>query len=526
MEERRENINQKVSDEDFTTESSINNTTLLNTEPFTEITTFMNVPTSTAINSSEATTILIPVTEILNDNKSVTKIPISILTTANNNISIIKPPISTIKDIIDSTNTKTMPTSTSTITNVITSIYEAATERQKVRVKNIQNFLLEHKKTEPITQPIIRTTTPLATISSTTIKNIISVEKPIQKSFLKGRFGSQVPPTLRKSTLPPEISATTEKLIETTDDKIVDTITEKKFRLNKYVSRFSRPIHNNTENASTANNKVTKTTESILESSTRQFNRFRSTKSQDTNINASLSRRSFSRFRSTTSETPSTSSIPEVQKSRFFRSRKPILSTSTSTSTTTTEVTTNKEIMNSEENSGTVHYETTFIPTTINFPTINYEKTSSNNEELKMTTINDFETTKFMKNELSTIQPTTIRMSRTRGSIRAINAFEDNINEKLQSSSRGRENSRFLKNEQKILYIRVLPSPEGRTQNEFTSPLKNTTRNRGRIRAFDSLELNTLNDGFTNEDRPNELFRGSETKFRVAHSINESTEEV
>lgn len=528
MEEPKENINPKVSNEVFTTESIIISTTLLNTEPFTEIIT-TSIPTSAAVKNSETTTILIPITEQINDNKSVTNIPISISKTINNTLSTIKTPVSTTKNIINTINSTRAPTST--ITNVITSIYEAATERQKVRVKNIQNFLLEHKKTEPVTHPITWTT-PLTTIPSTTIENVISVEEPTQKSILKGRFGGQAQfrPTLKKSALPPEIKVTTEKLIETTTNKNVDTTTEKKFRLNKYVSRFSRPTHYNKENTSTTDEIFTRTTttESILESSTRQFNRFKLTTSSNTNNNTSLPRRSFSRFSSSTSETPSTSSITEIQKSRYFRSRKPILSTSTPTSTITTEVTTNKEVLNSEENSDTINYETTtYIPTTINFPTINYEETSYDDES-KITTTKSFETTKYVTNKATTIQPTTINMARTfRGSIRARNASEDSTNEKSRSSSRGRENSRFLKNEQKILYIRVLPSPDGRTQNEFTTnPVKNITRNRGRIKAFDSLELNTLNDGLTNDDRPHELFRGSETKFRVQQSINESTEEV
>lgn len=510
FEEPRENKNTKVSYEAFTTESSIISTELFNTEPFTEIiTTTINFPTSTGAKDSETTSF----TEKNNDTISTTKTPISVTNSISNIISTTKAP-------------------TSTITNVITSIYEAATERQRVRVKNIQNFLLEHKKTEPVIQTIAPPTMPLTTVSSTTLENIISNEEPTQKSLLRGRFGGQlhIRPTLRKPIGASDKNVTTtENINETTTEKIVETTTEKKNRLNKYINRFIRPASNSTENTSIAGKRfIRTTTENTIESSSKQLNRFRQTTSSDADNSTPLTRRSFSRFRtSTTSETPLISST-ELQKSRFFRSRKPISSTTTSTSTT--EVITMKEILNPEENVDNVQYETTTnAPTTINFPSTNYEETSMNDEELKTTTIESFEPTKYTTSEITTIQPTTNKISKTfRGAVRANNAFEDGIEEKTRSPSSARHNSRFLKNEQKILFIRVLPSPDGRSQNEFMStPVKNATRNRGRVRAFDSLGLNTLNDGLTNNDRPNELFRGSETNFRVRQSTTtESMEEV
>lgn len=521
FEESRENKNTKVSYEAFTTESSIISTDLFNTEPFIEmITTTINVPISTGVKDSEATKIVTAFTEKNNDTIITTKTPISVTRDFSNIITTKAP--------------------TSTITNVVTSIYEAATERQRVRVKNIQNFLLEHKKTEPVTQSIVPTITPLTTISSATMENKITIEEPTQKSFLRGRFGGQIQfrPSLRKpigtsdksATITEKINeTTTEKINETTTENIVDTTTEKKNRLNKYINRFIRPTSNSTENTSTTNKRFIKTTtENTVESSSRQFNRFRTTTSSNADNNTLFTRRSFSRFRTiTTSETPLINST-EFQKSRFFRSRKPILSTTTST--TTTEVPTMKDLLNSEENVENIQYETTtYTPTIINFPTTNFEETSMNDEEIKTTTIEIFEPIKSSTTEIITKQPITKTNTKIfRGSIRANNVFEDSINEKTRSPSSGRHNSRFLKNEQKVLFIRILPSQEGRSQNEFTStPVKNVTRNRGRIRAFDSLELNTLTDGLTKNDRPNELFKGSETNFRVRQSTTtETTEEV
>lgn len=513
FEEPIENKNTKVSYEAFTTESNIISTELFSNEPYTEmITTTINTPTFTDAKDNETAKIVTSFTEKNIDTISTIKTPIPVTTNISNIISTTKAP-------------------TSTITNVITSIYEAATERQRVRVKNIQNFLSEHKKTEPVTQTITRTTMPLTTTSFTTLENTIANEEPTQKSLLRGRFGGQVHfrPTLRKpiNSLDKSIT-TTEKINETTTEKIVETTTEKKSRLNKYSNRFIRPASNSTESTSiTGRRFIRTTTENTVESNSKQFNRLRQTTSSDVDNSTPLSKRSFSRFRtSTTSETPLISST-ELQKSRFFRSRKPILSITTST--TTIGVTTMREILNSEDNVDNVQYETTYAPTTINFPLTNYEETSTNDKNLKTTTIESFEPTKYTKFEITTIQPTTSKIAKTfRGAVRANNGFEDNIEEKTRSPSSARHNSRFLKDEQKILFIRVLPSPDGRSQNDFTSTtIKNLTRNRGKIRAFDSLELNTLNDGLTNNDRPNELFRGSETNFRVQQSTTtKSTEEV
>jgi len=516
-EESRENKNTKVSHEAITTETSIISTTLFNTEPFTEITTTtINVPISTATKNSESTTILTSITEKTVDTLSTTKASIPIA-----------------KNISYTPSTTKFPTST--ITNVITSIYEAATERQRVRVKNISNFLLEHKKTEPVTQSVAYTPIPLTTISTTTIENIIAVEEPTPKSILRGRFGGQAHfrPTLRKPIGTSEKSiTTTEKINDTTTERIYETITEKKLRLNKYTNRFVKPAFNNTETTSTTGKRfIRTTTENALESSSKQFSRFKSTTSSDADNNSSLTRRNFSRFRPSTSE-PLLTSSSELQKSRFFRSRKPI--SSTSTSTTTTKVTTIKELLSSEENSDTDRYETTtYTPTTVNFPTTNFEETSMKDGEFKITTVDSFEPIKYSTNKItSSIQPTTSTISKTyRGTMRANNASKDSVNERSRSLSSGRQNSRFLKDEQKILYIRVLPSPDGRSHNEFTSgPVKNASRiNRGRIRALDSLELNNLTDGLTHKDSSgqNELFRGSETNFRVRQSTTtESTEEV
>lgn len=507
FEEQKENISTKVSDEVFTTQPSIISTILFNTEPFTEIiTSTTNDPKFTVAKSSETANTIIPTSDTL----STTEGPIFVAETVNDTISTTKAP-------------------TSTVTNVITSIYEAATERQRVRVKNIQNFLLEHKKTEPVTQSFARMTTASTTTLSTTMENVITAEEPTQKSILKGRFGGQAHfrPTLRKPIGTSEKSLTTDNIVETTTEKRVEATTEKKNRLNKYVNRFSRPTYNtesNTESISTTGKRFFRpTTESALGSSTRQPNRFRLTTSSGATENTSpLSRRNFSRFRSTTSEAPLTSST-ELQKSRFFRGRK--LNSPTSTSTTTTEVITTKELLSSEENGNSFSYETTtYTPSTVSFPSTNYEETSTVDEDFKITTVDSFEPVKYSTNEITTIQ-STINKS-FRGSIP--NAFEDSVNDKpLRSPSSSRQNSRFLKDEKRIVYIRVIPSPDGRSQNELTShPVKNITRNRGSIKAFDSLELNTLSDGLT-EERPNELFRGSETNFRVRQSTTtESTEEV
>ncbi|XP_026815829.1 flocculation protein FLO11-like isoform X2 [Rhopalosiphum maidis] len=511
VEEPRENKNTKVSDMTLTTESIIISTTLFNTEPFTEsITTTVNVPTFTTAKSSEASKIPTSITEEMSDTTPITKAPASIDKNLGDTMSTTKAP-------------------TSTVTNVITSIYEAATERQRVRVKNIQNFLLEHKKNEPVTQSIISTKTPSTTTLSTTMENIVSIEEPTQKSILKGRFGGSVHfrPSLRKSISTPENNGTTtEKITETTTEKIAETTTEKKNRLNKYINRFIRPANNySTESTSTTSKIfVTSTTESTSELSTRQFNRFRQTTSSATEYQPLSTRRFISRYRQRTTELPVINST-EVQRSRFFRSRKPISSTST-----TTEETTIAELLNVEENADNIRYETTtYAPTTMHVPTTNFDEISTNDEDIKITTVDSFEPTKFSTTEMTTIQPITKRITKNfRGSVRANSESQDVIIDKPRSPSSGRQNSRFLKNEQKILFIKVMPSPDGRSQNEFTSnSIKNVTRNRGRIRAYDSLELNTLTDEFTNHDRPNELFRGSETKFRPTTSTTtESTEEI
>lgn len=514
VEEPRENKNTKVSYMALTTESSIISTILFNTEPFTEtITTTVNDPTFTTAKNSETSKILTLITEKLSDTSSTTKAPVSIDKNINNSISTTNAP-------------------TSTVTNVITSIYEAATERQRVRVKNIQNFLLEHKKTEPVTQSVTHTTTPLTTTLSTTMKNIAPVEEPTQKSILKGRFGGPVHfrPTLRKLISIPENNGTsTEKVIETTTEKIVEITTEKKNRLNKYTNRFIRPASNlSTENISTTSKIfVTSTTESTSESSTRQINRFRQTTSSATDNQLPLPRKFIARYRQRTTELPviNNTEVQEVQRSRFFRSRRPISSTTTTTEETITE------LLNVEENADNVRYETTpYTPTTMHVPTTNVEETSTNDEDIKITTIDSFEPIKYSTTEMTTkIQPINTKITKSfRGSVRASDGFQDGKIDKPRSPSLGRQNSRFLKDEQKILFIRVMPSPDGRSQNEFTSnPVKNITRNRGRVRAYDSLELNTLTDELTNDDRPNELFRGSETKFRPTTSTTtESTEEV
>jgi len=513
VEEPRENKNTKVSYMTLTTESSIISTILFNTEPFTEaISTTVNVPTLTTAKNSETSKMLTLITEKMSDTSSTTKAPVSIDKNINNSISTTKAP-------------------TSTVTNVITSIYEAATERQRVRVKNIQNFLLEHKKSEPVTQSVTHTTTPLTTTLSTTMENIAPVEEPTQKSILKGRFGGPVHfrPTLRKLVgIPENNGTTTEKVIETTTEKIVETTTEKKNRLNKYTNRFIRPASNfSTENISTTSKVfVTSTTESTSESSTRQINRFRQTTSSATD-NQPLTRKFIARYRQRTTELPviNNTEVQEVQRSRFFRSRRPISSTTTTTEETITE------LLNVEENADNIRYETTpYTPTSMHVPTTNVEETSTNDEEIKITTIDSFEPIKYSTTEMTTIiQPVTNKITKSfRGSVRANDGFQDSKIDKPRSPLLGRQNSRFLKDEQKILFIRVMPSPDGRSQNEFTSnPVKNITRNRGRVRAYDSLELNTLTDELTNDDRPNELFRGSETKFRPTTSTTtESTEEV
>ncbi|XP_029343203.1 flocculation protein FLO11 isoform X2 [Acyrthosiphon pisum] len=515
VEEPRENKNTKVSQMTLTTESSIISTILFNTEPFTEtIATTVYVPTFTTAKNSETSKILTLITEKMSDTSSTAKAPVSIDSTINNSISTTKAP-------------------TSTVTNVVTSIYEAATERQRVRVKNIQNFLLEHKKTEPVTQSVTHTTTPLTTTLSTTMENIAPVEEPTQKSILKGRFGGPVHfrPTLRKLIgIPENNGTTTEKFIEATTEKIVESTTEKKNRLNKYTNRFIRPASNfSTENISTTSKIfVTSTTESTSESSTRQINRFRQTTSSATDKQLPLTRKFVARYRQRTTELPviNNTEVQEVQRSRFFRSRRPISSTTTTTEETITE------LLNVEENADNVRYETTpYTPTTMHVPTTNVEEISTNDEEIKKTTIDSFEPIKYSTTEITTIiQPITNKITKSfRGSVRANDGFQDSNIDKSRSPSLGRQNSRFLKEEQKILFIRVMPSPDGRSQNEFTSnPVKNITRNRGRVRAYDSLELNTLTDELTNEDRPNELFRGSETKFRptTTSTTTESTEEI
>lgn len=543
FEEPREKTT-KVSDEVITTESSIINTDSFNTEPFTDITT----KTVNADKSSEATQMLTSITEKMSETTSTARIRTS--SVAKNN----------------GENMSTTNAPTSTITNVITSIYEAATERTRVRVKNIENFLLEHKKNEPATRSTTPAGTASATVSSMTMENMI--EEPTQKSILKGRFRGQVQfrPTLRKPIGLFEKSATTttttEKTIETTTDRRKDEppSTEKKGRLIKYVNRFSRPAANdNTESTSTTGKRFGRpTTESTLESSTRQFNRFRSTTSasstDSTDNGSTLARRSYSRVRpaatTTTTELPLTSST-ELQKSRFFRSRRPVASSSTSTTTAAAAESSTpvKELLKTEENAENVRYETTtfVVPTTTFYPTTIVEETSTNDDEFRvtmMTVDGGFESVKNAGNEVTTTeqQPTTTTTDKTigktfRGSVRANNNAvpDDNVGDKSsRSPSSARQNSRFLKDEQKLFFIRILPSPDGRSQNEFTSPVvKNVTRNRGRVRAFDSLELSTLSpDGLTGNERSKELFRGSETNFRVRQSTTttnpptESSEEV
>lgn len=521
IEEPRENKNTKVSDEALTTESIIISTTLSHSEPFTEMITTINVPTSTAGKAE-----VISTAKMLTSSTEKTS---STITTTN-------VPTPTTNNIRETMSTTKAPTST--LTNIITSIYEAATERQRVRVKNIQNFLMEHKKTELVTKSIVEKTTQLSGNSPTTVENIITSEEPTPKSILKGRLGqAHFRPTLRKPIITSEkISSTTENIVETTTEKKFETTTEKKFRLNRYTNRFVRPTTNNTQNESiTSKRFIRPTTESSLESNTRQFNRFRQTTSSTTTTSSipdnstPFSRRSLSRFKLSTTEASLTSSA-EIPKSRFFRSRKPI-SSSTSTLRTIPEEATIKELLNVEENMNTVRFETTYIPTTISFPTTmkNDEEISTDEGEFKVTTIENFEPTKYNANEITTKQSITVQSPKTfRGSVRANVAHEDDTTKRSRSPSSGRQNSRFLKDEQKILYIKVMPSPDGRSQNEFTShPVKNVTRNRGSIRAFDSLELVTLADGLTNDERPNELFRGSETKFRVQQSSTvDSTEEV
>ncbi|XP_027843401.2 LOW QUALITY PROTEIN: mucin-5AC [Aphis gossypii] len=514
IEEPRVNKNTKVSDMALSTESILISTILFNTEPFTEtITTTVNVPTIITAKSSETSKMPTSITEEMSDMTRSTKIPASI----DNNID----------DTMSTMSTTKAPTST--VTNVITSIYEAATERQRVRVKNIQNFLLEHKKTEPVTQSITPTTTPLTTTLSTTMENMAPIEEPTQKSILKGRFGGPVQfrPTLRKFIGTPEKNGTTtEKIIETTTEKIVESSTEKKNRLNKYINRFIRPANNySTESTSTTSKIfVTSTTESTSELSTRQVNRFRQTTSSTTDYQPLSTRKFISRYRQRTTESPVVNNT-DVQRSRFFRSRKPISST-----TTTTEETTITELLDVEENADNVRYETTtYAPITMNVPTTNVDENLTNDEESKITTIDSFEPTKFSTTETTTIQPITKKITKYfRGSVRANSESQDGIISNPRSPSLGRQNSRFLKNEQKILFIKVMPSPDGRSLNEFTTnPIKNVTRNRGKIRAYDSLELNTLTDELANRDRPNELFRGSETKFRPTTSTTtESTEEI
>lgn len=494
-EEPKEKKITKVSDEVFTTEPNIISATLSNNEPLTEIITMTtNAPASTIPKSSEATPIS---TTIISEQKTDT-------------ISTTVVPTSNVQNFSDTLSTKKTPTST--ITNIVTSIYEAATERQRVRVKNIQNFLLEHKKTEPVTQMIAQATTTLPT----TMENTIATEEPTQKSILKGRFGGQVHirPTLRKPT------GTSERIPETTTEQKIETTTEKKPHSYKYVNRFIRPAKNGTESASTTSRRFIKTTtESASEPSTRQSIRFRLTTKTNGNVDnsAPFTRRNSSRFRTSTSESPSTA-ITEIPKSRFFRNRRPVSSTSTST-----EVTTLKELLNLEENGEHVRYETIpYTPATSELPIMNFKEASLSEAEFKITTFESFEPTKYDTSETTTIQPTTSKIFR--GSVRANSlSTEDDSSKKSRPPSSGRHNSRFLKDEQKILFIKISPPPDGRPESDFTSrTARNVTRNRGKIRAFDSLELNTLNDGLTNEDRPNELFRGSETKFRIRQSTTTS----
>lgn len=505
-EEPKEKKTNKVSNGVSTTEPNIISTNLSDYEPLiTEIiTTTINVPTNAILKSSETTPIS---TTTVSEQKSDTT-----STTIAQTLNVQN----------DSYTPGATKIPTSTITNVVTSVYEAATERQRVRVKNIQNFLLEHKKTEPVTQLSIAQVT---TTSPVTIKNMIATEEPTQKSILKGRFGgpAHIRPTLRKP------SGTSEKIPETTTEEKIVTTTEKLLRSYSYVNRFIRPAKNSTERAivsTTSRRFIRPTTESASELNTRQFNRFRSTTTKATNYedtSAPFTRRNSSRFKSSTINIPSTT-VTEIPKSRFFRNRRPVSSTST-----TTEMTSEKELLNLEENAEHVRYEMiAYAPTTSELPPVtNFEGTSEG--EVQITTFDSFEPTKYDSNETTTIQPSSTSKV-FRGSVRANSLLtEDDPSKKSRTS--GRHNSRFLKDEQKILFIRILPPPDGSRQSDFTSPTaRNVTRNRGKIRAFDSLELNTLNDGLTDNDRPNDLFRGSETKFRIrpstAKSVTAATSDI
>ncbi|XP_050522808.1 serine-rich adhesin for platelets isoform X2 [Daktulosphaira vitifoliae] len=438
-------------------------------------------------------------------------------------------PIPTTMEPISLETTIASTTSTSTITNVITSIYEAATERQRVRIKNIPNFLSEHKKSEldkfTIEMNKISTTTPKV------IENNLMMEESTQKSILKGRFRSQTHPrpTLRKPTEP------TIKI--TTTEKVIDTVTEKKSRLNKYTNRFFRPSQNNTEESTTTPKRfIRPTTETYSSNITKQYGRFRSNTVNNLSTSTPSIRRGGSRFRSSTTEAPTSSNTVEVKKSRFFRSRKPTTEGSTTTYTTESKIINDGELLNTGENVDRVRYDSsTYDQTTYRFTSRtekNFEHFSSEKNEFRETTINDYESYKTNPDDITTLLPsTTNKMYKivSRGSVKADDTVKYDIEEKPRRTSSGRQNSRFLKDEQKVFFIKIKPTVDGRSQNEFISEAtKNVTRNRGRVRAFDSLELYTLSDGLTNKNRQQELFKGSETKFtaRQLSVTNNSTEEI
>lgn len=404
--------------------------------------------------------------------------------------------IGTGRPAVTAGGTTEAPTVTSTVIDVITSVYEAATERRRVRVKNVEQFLVERKKAEPAAAG--------AAVMTAENANAVEEQSTTQKSILKGRFGG---PTVHPRLGPPRKpvpSRTTETpaAVTTAAERTTtpDTGTgEKKFRLNRYVNRkHVRPVNNGTDtvpaNAIAAAAAGKSSTVAAAETSP-PYNRFRSTTiatgTVDDGAPPLTARRSFSRFRSSTAAntSPSPTAGPVVHKSRLFKSRRPS-TVSTAVAATVTEPVNFRR-------------ETTYGPTVTT--TIAADFPTTNVAEETMTTDDDDD--RFKTVPTTTEQPSTTDDGKSR-------------------TTSGRHNSRFLKNEQKILYIRILPSADGsRSPNDdFGVANKNATvtRNRGRIRAYDSLELNTLNDGWADDDdrRPNELFRGSETKFRLQQSAS------
>lgn len=402
--------------------------------------------------------------------------------------------------------TASWTTEASTVTDVITSVYEAATERQRVRVKNIEHFLVERKKAEPVA----------AEAAVTTAENAIAVEEQptTQKSILKGRFGgSAVHPRLGPPRKPvPSRTTETTAAVTTAAERTTtpDTGTgEKKFRSNRYVNkrRYVRPVKNGTDTIPANAIAAGKPSSTVATAETSPpYNRFRSTTiatgTGDDGGPPLTGRRSYSRLRSSTvantSPSPSPTADPVVHKSRLFKSRRPIATT---------------------ENGNVRRETTTYGPAVTtafaaDFPTTSVaeETMTTNDDEDRLktvpTTTTEKPTTTMTTTTTITQQPTTTADGKSR-------------------TTSGRHNSRFLKSEQKILYIRILPSADGSRSpnNDFGVANKTTvavTRNRGRIRAYDSLELNTLNDGLGDDDdrRSTELFRGSETKFRLRQSAS------